>query len=365
MAPYLVIGLLVGALMDRWRRQRTLMITSLARMVVFGVLVILLVTGTLTLWSLAAISLALGTVTLFSDSASQPLLPRIVPRNDLVPANARLSQSHTVAETAGPSLGGILMNTVGAPIVFALQTVIAAVAAVLQSRIAVDESKPPARAPGRNVGHDIAEGMRYTYRHRTLRPLALSIHAWFLGNSIVVTTFGLFVLRELDLPEWAFGVAIGIGGIGGFCGAMLATRIGKWLGAGRAILLGRVLVVLPWAVLAIVPLTAESGVAVILAFVGSAQFVYCLAMGIEDANDISYRQAVAPDRIQGRMNASIRTVNRAVFFVGALLTGALLTFTGYRWTLAIAAAVFLLAAALVAFSPLRTARHGEDGDERG
>lgn len=90
---------------------------------------------------------------------------------------------------------------------------------------------------------------------------------------------------------------------------MIAPRVGVRLGAGKAILLGRVLVVIPWLVLALAPLTADTGVAVVLVIVAVAQFVYCLAMGIEDTNDISYRQSVATDGIQGRMNSTIRTVN--------------------------------------------------------
>ncbi len=360
--PYLFLGFLIGALMDRWRRQRTLVLTSIGRAIAFASIPVLILTGTLTFWSLAAVILIIGVLTLFADSAAQPLLPRIAPRSSLVQANARLGQSQTVAETAGPALGGALLNLLGAPLLFVFESVINAIAALLQSRIKVVEPKPEPRAPGRHVGHEIAEGMRYTYRHRTLRPLALSVHTWFLANSIVVTVFAVFVLRELALPAWAFGVALAIGGVGGFLGALIAPGIGARLGAGRAILLGRALVVIPWLVLALAPLTAASGIGVILTIVAAAQFLYGLSMGIEDANDISYRQAVAPDGIQGRMNSTIRTVNRIVFFFGALLAGVLMTLLGFPATLGIAAGVFVAAALIVLFSPLRTARHEDAAD---
>lgn len=156
--------------------------------------------------------------------------------------------------------------------------------------------------------------MSYTYRHRTLRPLALSVHTWFLGTSIVTTVFAGFVLRELDLEPWAYGLALAFGGVGGFLGALLAPRIGARIGAGQAILVGRVLVVLPWLALAVVPITIGTGTVAALALVSAAQFVYGLAMGIEDPNDTGYRQSVAPDSIQGRMNSTIRTANRVVLF---------------------------------------------------
>lgn len=355
--PYLFLGLIVGALMDRWRRQRTLVITSIGRAIVLGAVPVLLLSDALDFWSLAAVILMLGVLTLFADSAAQPLLPHLVDRRSLVMANARLGQSETIAGTAGPALGGALLNLFGAPMLFAFDAAINAVSAVLQSRIEVTESEPPPRVHGRHIGHDIVEGMRYTYGHRTLRPLALSIHVWFLGNSIVATVFAVFVLRELNLEPWAYGVALACGGLGGFAGALLAPSIGARLGAGRAILVGRLLVIVPWAVLALAPITASTALALLLPLIAAAQFVYGLSMGIEDANDIGYRQAVAPDAIQGRMNSTIRTMNRVIFFVGAVLAGVLATFWGYSLTLGIAAVIFASAAAVVVFSPLRDARH--------
>jgi MFS family permease len=100
----------------------------------------------------------------------------------------------------------------------------------------------------------------------------------------------------------------------------------------------------------------------VLIVVAAAQFVYGLSMGIEDANDIAYRQSVAPDGIQGRMNSTIRTVNRVVFFFGALLTGVLMTLFGFQPTLGIGAVVFAIAALVVLVSPLRDARHEDPAD---
>ena len=354
--PYLFLGLIIGALMDRWRRQRTLVVTSVGRAVALASITVLLWADALSFWSLAIVTVTLGVLVLFADSASQPLLPRIVPRGALVMANARLGQSAAVTATAGPALGGALLTLLGASVLFAFDAVITAVSALLQSRIIVAEPKPEPRLPGRHIGHDIAEGLSYTYRHRTLRPLALSVHTWFLGNSIVTTVFAVFVLRHLDLEPWAYGLALACGGVGGFLGAVLAPGIGRRLGAGQAILLGRALVVIPWLALAAVPIDAASSTSAVLTLVAAAQFLYGLAIGIEDPNDTGYRQSVAPDAIQGRMNSTIRTINRVVFFVGALLAGLLATFLGYRPAIGIAAIIFGVAALIVLLSPLRKAR---------
>lgn len=355
--PYLFLGFLIGALMDRWNRRRTVILTSIGRAIVLAAVPVLLLCHALSFWTLAAVILALGVLTLFAQSAEQPLVPHLVPRSLLVSANARLGQSETVAATAGPALGGVLFTLLGAPVLFAFEAVMHATSAVLQARINVAETAPPPRPHGRHIGHDIAEGMRFTYSHKTLRPLALSVHVWFLGNSIVATVFAVFVLRELALPAWALGVALAFGGIGGLLGAVFAPSIGARLGAGRAILLGRCLVVVPWALLAVVPMGPSGNPAGLIALTAAVQFLYGLSMGIEDANDISYRQAATPDEIQGRMNATIRTTNRIIFFFGALAAGGLAAWLGYPASLGLAALVFLIAALVVAVSPLRDARH--------
>jgi MFS family permease len=87
-----------------------------------------------------------------------------------------------------------------------------------------------------------------------------------------------------------------------------------------------------------------------------------IAGGIEDANDTGYRQAVAPDKMQGRMNSTIRTMNRVIFLFGALLAGVLATYLGYHPTIGIGAAIFGAAALVVAVSPLRNARHDDQAD---
>jgi MFS family permease len=357
--PYLFLGLVVGALMDRWRRQRTLVVTSVGRALALASVPLLIMTDTLNFWSIAAVTLILGILVLFADSAAQPLLPSITPRDSLVMANARLGQSATVAGSAGPALGGVLLNLLGGPVLFAIDAIFTAYSAVLQSRIRVEERKPAPREPGRHLGHEIAEGMRYTYRHPTLRPLALSIHAWFLGNSIVVTVFAVFVLRELRFQPWEYGLTLACGGVGGFLGALLAPRIGARLGVGRAIFLARAMIVVPWLALALLPMTNDRPGPILVAIVSAVQSVHGLSMGIEDPNSTGYRQSVAPDAIQGRMNSTIRTVNRVVFFFGSLLAGLLATFLDYRVTLGIGAAIFVVAAVVVILSPLYGSRHGE------
>lgn len=355
--PYLLFGLIVGALMDRWRRKPALVLASIGRAVVLALVPVLWLTGSLTVWSLGALFLLFGSLTLIADSAAQPMLPHLVPRNQLVAANARLGQAGTVAQTTGPALGGALVGWLGAPLAILIDAIAYVVNAVLLSRIRVEETRAQRRTDGRHIGHDIMEGLRWTYSHRTLAPMAASVNVWFLGNSIALTAFTPYALRELGLGPLLFGIVLAVGGLGGLVGALLASGAGRRFGVGSAVLAGRVLSALAWTAVLIGPFAEDAPLAVVAIPLGIGQFLFGLGMGLEDPNEMGYRQAAAPDRMQGRLNASIRTVNRVMFLLGALIAGGLATAFGYRVTMGVAVAVFVIAAAIVLFSPLRVARH--------
>lgn len=355
--PYLLFGLIVGALMDRWPRKPAMVLASIGRAVALALVPVLWVTGSLSVWSFGALFLVYGSLTLIADSAAQPMLPRLVPRNQLIVANARLGQAGTIAQTTGTGFGGALVGWLGAPFVILIDAVAYVVSAILLSRIRIEEARAQRRADGRHLGHDILEGLRWTYSHRTLAPMAASVNVWFLGNSIALTAFAPYALRELGLDPLLFGIVLALGGVGGLAGALLAPVAGRRFGVGGAVLAGRLLSAVAWTTVLVIPHAEDASLFVVAIPLGIGQFLFGLGMGLEDPNEMGYRQAVAPDNMQARLNASIRTVNRVTFLVGALIAGGLATVFGYRVTIAVSVAVFLVAAAIVLFSPLRTARY--------
>ncbi|MFK3677237.1 MFS transporter [Microbacterium sp. NPDC090218] len=360
--PYLLFGLVVGALMDRRRRKPAMVLASIGRALTLALVPVLWFTGTLTVWSFGALFLLYGALTLIADSAAQPMLPRLVPRDQLVAANARLGQAGTVAQTTGPALGGALVGWLGAPFAILIDAAAYIVSAVLLSRIRVEEARAQRRTDGRHLGHDIMEGLRWTYSHRTLAPMAASVNVWFLGNSIALTAFAPYALRELGISPLLFGVVLAMGGVGGLLGALLAPAAGRRFGVGGAILAGRLLSAVAWTAVLVIPHAEDATLFVVAIPLGIGQSLFGLGMGLEDPNEMGFRQAVAPDHLQGRLNASIRTVNRVTFLIGALIAGGLATVFGYRVTIGVSVAVFVIAASIVLFSPLRSARH-EDADQ--
>lgn len=355
-APYLVVGLLAGALVDRWRRRPTLVLTHLARGVVLLLMAGLWWLDVLTVWRVVALVLVAGTFAVFGAAVEQSVLPDLVPRGRLVDANARLGQSMTVAQSAVPPLAGALVAALGAASALVLGGVARLVAALLVSRLPIEETPPDPR-PHRAIGGEIATGLRFIYGHPTLAALAISTHLWFLANSLALTVLGLFALRGLGLDALAYGLVLAAVGVGGVIGAVAAPAVGTRLGEGDAMILGRLLCTLAW-LLAV--LTPEHGELTALLVLGTSQALYGFAMGVEDPNEMGYWQAETPRPLQGRVNASRRTVNRSVAVVGALLGGLLASALDYRGALALAVGVFLVATLVAVRSPVRGARLGAD-----
>jgi hypothetical protein len=108
-----------------------------------------------------------------------------VPRARLVPANARLDQTDAAAQTLGPAIGGGLVGLLGAPVAIAVDAVSYLVDAALNASIRVDE---PRRDSGiHNLRAEMRDGLQWTYRHRTLGPLAVAAQIWFLANGAAMT----------------------------------------------------------------------------------------------------------------------------------------------------------------------------------
>lgn len=347
-APYAVIGLVAGVYTDRWRRKPVLVWASVGRALSLSAVPILWLVGVLQVWMLVIALLLYGTFSVFGFAATQSLLPRLVPRARLVSANARLDQADAAAMTLGPALGGGLVGLLGAPVAIAIDAISYLVDAVLIGSIRIDEPRPD--SPTRNLRAEIRDGLQWTYRHRTLSPLAVSTHVWFLANGAAMTVLSLLALRSLGFTAYTFGMLLTVFGITSLVGASIAPRIADRIGSGRVIILARVAYPIAWLLVAIAPPT---GVGDALLFVALA--VQGLAAGMENSNEMGYWQALTPDELLGRTNATRRSINRTMAAIGALTAGVLVGLIGDRFTLIGVIVVFSAAALTAALSPLRTA----------
>jgi MFS family permease len=355
--PYALFGLVIGAYVDRSRRKPLLIWASVGRGVILSAVPVLWMTGLLDLWVTAAALFVFGILSVVGFAATQSLLPRIVPRPLLLAANARVDQSEAAAQTAGPALGGVLVSIVTAPVAIALDAASYFVDAVLIARVHVVEQEPARRSRTR-LRQDIVDGLRWTYGHPTLAPLAVSTHLWFLANAAGLTVFATLALRTLALPAAVYGAVIALSGVAMLVGATAAPRLGTRFGAGRTIVAARAAYPIAWAAIALAAVgAAASPVTVVVLFAAFA--VQGAAAGCENANEMSLRQTVTPDALLGRMNGTMRSANRTSAALGAVGGGAVMTVAGSGPALLAVTLVFAGAAVVALCSPLQTAAAGQ------
>lgn len=351
--PYLLFGLVVGVLVDRSRRRPLLVVTDLVRGALLVAVPLLALTHQLTIGVLTAFMAIFGLMSLVNDAAAQSFLPRLVPTGQLTAANARLDQSDAVAQTSGPALAGGLVSLLTAPWAVLVDAASYLVSGLLLLRIRVAE--PPSRPIHvRGIAGEAGEGLRWMYRHPTLRPLAISTHGWFLCSAVAGAVLPPFALRTLGLSPFGLGLALAVGGVGGLLGSLAATGLGARFGAGRVVITCRVATAAAWALAA---LSTDRWTGWLL--FGTGQFLLGAAIGASNANEMGYWQTATPDNLQGRTNATRRSINRGMIVVGAPLGGVIGDLIGLRAMLWSAAAGFLLVAFGLALTGVRRARLGD------
>lgn len=337
--PFLLLGLPAGAIVDRVRRRPVLIICDLGRAVAIGSVALTWWTGSLTMAQLYVVVLVAGSLTVFFDVADQSYLPSLVGRTGLVEGNAKLQLSESAATVVGPGLGGILYGVAraGAVIVDAASYLLSALAvfAIRRPEPAVDV---PAERP--RMRHEVIEGLRYVWRHPLLRPIALTT-AWAnLFGSMTLAVIVTFGVRQLGLSSGQVGLVFSLSSVGFLVGAAASQRVTRRLGVGPTILWAAVVGGLPGLVL---PL-AHGPHAFWYLVVGMAGIA--LIGPIYNVAQVSLRQAICPDRLRARMNATMRFVVWGTMPIGAFLGGLLgstgLGLRGTLWVAAVGAALWFL-----------------------
>jgi len=325
--PYLLFGLVAGVVVDRVRRRPLLIGADVLCAAVLGAVGFLALTGRLTVPLLAVLVFVVGSASMFFSAAHLSLLPTIVEPAWLPTANARLTQTYSATQSLGPLVGGALVRLLSAPVAVLVDAASYAVSAVVLATLRVDERRPEPAAEERprRVWTELREGAAWVYRHATLGPYAISLHLWFFANSMVTTVLVFFATTELGLDALGIGLVLAATGVTGVVGAGLAPRLGTRFGTGR------VVVATEWAsplAYALLLLVRPGPWAVTWLVLANALFGF--AMGLKDPLTMSYRNLVTPDRLRGRMNATIRSFNWGSIAVAAPLGGWLAASFGNR-----------------------------------
>jgi MFS family permease len=346
---FLLVGLPAGVLLDRVRRRPVMIAADLVRFALLASIPLAWALGVLTFAQLLVVALLAGVATVFFDVGYQSVLPAVVGRAGLVDGNAKLESTRAAAETAGPALGGGLVQLVGAAAAVLLDAVTYLVSAAFLLRMRTGEAVP-ARDPARSLRAEMAEGMRYVLGHQLLRPITLCTGTANLFGGVLAAVSVLFLARELGQPPAVIGLVLAAGSAGGVLGALTASRWIRSLGQGRTVVIS-LLVTGPVALA--LPLTTPGAG---LAWFGLGMAAVAYGGVVYNVAQVSFRQAVTPDRLLGRMNASIRFLVWGTIPIGGLLGGALGELIGLRATLLVTAVGMLLSPVWVVASPLRRLR---------
>ena len=337
--PFMVLGLVVGAVVDRLRRRPLLVAADLSRALLLLLIPVLWALDRLNLLVVIVVVLGMGVASVVHGAAEMSLLPRLVTGAELQRAHARIDGTDAVAMTGGPALGGVLVQVLGAPLAVLVDTVTFLVSALLMSRVEVQEHARRSSWRTRHLLGEVRDGVRWLYRGTELRVLAISTHWWFAAHAVVGVVVAPYVLVTLDLSAAAFGVVGAAGGVGALLGAAITTRVGLRLGTGRTIVLCHGVSTLGTAVMLTGQIPA-AGSTLALVFVAIGQTAYGAAMGMSNSHEMSFRQLLTPDELQARVNTTGRSANRAVIVLVSPLAGLFAGSFGNAAGLVLAAVLF-------------------------
>ncbi|MEZ3159568.1 MFS transporter [Microbacterium sp. BWT-B31] len=308
--PWLLFGLLAGAVADHHDRRRLVMLANGLRAVVVTALIAFLVTGLANVWIVLATSFLYGVAEVFADSAGSTLLPMLVRPIDLGIGNARMQAGYLVAnQLAGPPLGAFLF-AIGSFWPFLVQVLCVTLAVVLISRIAHTPAPRDETAPPQSKSHAIREGLRWLRANRPVRMLVVIILVFNVTWAAPWSVLVLYATEHLGMGAVGFGALTTAAALGG----LASTAAFGWLERHvsfatlmRVCLSLEVLMHLSFA------LTTSPMVAFVIMFgFGAYAFVW-------GTISTTVRQRLVPIELQGR----IASVNMVGVF-GGLVIGQLL-----------------------------------------
>ncbi|MCF2530792.1 MFS transporter [Yinghuangia soli] len=337
--PWLLFGILGGALVDRWDRRRTMWVADAARAVLLAIPALAAVFGVLSIPLLAAVAFLLGLGGLFFDTAATAYLPDLLGRDPMLleRANSRLRGAQTAASGfAGPPAGSALLAA-GRSVPLVADAVSFAVSAVLvRSLPPVPRPVPEARE---SLLRQARAGASYVFRNRLLLGLALRPAVGNVAFLAVETVLALFAHERLGIGAFGFGLLLTAEAAGGLLGAGVASFLGRRLGTGTALTCTAAVEGLAILGLAAAPNAYAAGLA--LAVCGAG-------MGATMVLGPSLRQAIVPAHLMGRVASTSRMLGMCAAPFGAFLGGWLATAYDVRTPLYVAAGLLLAMTAVTA-----------------
>jgi MFS family permease len=347
--PHLIFSLPAGVWLDRVRARRRLMIgADLARAALIGSIPVASLMGVLAMPQLYVVGFAAGTLSVVFDLSWNTLFVAVTQRDRYVEAMALLNGSRSLASVGGPTIGGLLVQVLSAPVAMFADSLSFLGSVFFLRRITSPE--PPIEAEEGTTREKLLAGLSFVLGDRIMRPTLLSVATINLFTFAVSALFILYATTTLGVSPGALGLALGTGAIGSVIGALVASPIGRRIGLGPAYALGCVLYP---ASLLLIPLAGPGmPMPLILALLFASEFGAGLGVMILDINVGAIIYARTPDRIRGRAGGAFRFINYGVRPIGALLGGLLGGLLGVREAIAIGIVAALAGVLFLVGSPI-------------
>ena len=361
--PFLLIGLLAGALVDRLPRRAVLIGSDLGRAALILTIPVTYLAGLLTLTQLIAVGFSVGVLTVFFDVAYQAYLPSLIGRKDLVEGNSKLEFSRSAASLLGPGLGGLLVEVLRAPVAMLVDAI-----SFLASALLLTTIKDRAAAANLTIGEtpekgdsrtekpahgamrrEVAEGLRFVFGHPVLRTIGAATATSNLFSSIGGAAFMLFAINELKMSPALIGAAFSLGSVGGLVASLVAGPISRRFGVGRVIV---ATVALGGPFEFAVGLGSAGADVLNLFLIAAAGFAMGGSGTIYNINQVSLRQAITPEAMSGRMNATMRWFVWGTMPIGSIIGGIIGETLGVRAAILIGGAGATLAFVPLLFGPV-------------
>ncbi len=346
--PGLLLGLFIGAWVDRLPRRPVLIAADLGRALLLALLPLLAAFGWLHLAWLYVITVLVGLFTVAFEVASLAFLPALLAPVDLSIGNSRLGTSDSLAEIAGPPLAGLLIQWLTAPLAILLDALSFLCSAFCVGQIRVSAPGHPADAESTQLWREMREGLREFLRNPILRALGGYIGTHMFFGGAFAALYLLYAMQLFASDPFAYSILVACGGAGALLGSFGASWCARRSGPGRVLIAAA----LCFGLLSFCTPLASGPRPLVFALMALSQFFGDAGFAVYSINEISLRQKIVPTRLPGRVSAIMHILSNGTMPLGALLAGLLSELIGVRLTLLVGASGIFLASSWLLFSPL-------------
>ncbi len=317
--PWMVLSLPAGAMVDRYDRAALMWRAQAVQAAVVAAVAVLVVFRIANIAVLGLAGLLLGSAEVVFSNAAQAVLPALVPPELLARANGSQQVSLTVGETfLGPPAGSLLFAAAAA-LPFGLDAASFAGSAVLLARLPRTSADTGQPRPAIRV--QIAEGLRWLYRHRLLRVVAVLLGIFNFGNQMGQAVLVLLATQTLHVGTRGYGLLLAVTAVGSVAGGLVSPAVTRRLGMLPSLIIAGAVDAAVFVGLGLAPDPVVA--ALMLAGQGFTVTMWNVVT-------VSLRQQVVPAHLLGRVNSVYRMLGWGLMPVGALAGGFVAHAAGLR-----------------------------------